>query len=85
MSSAVPGPTLEVRASTRPPAASAVGLAGQLRRRLNLGWDSLAAVHAPSEQAEVAVGFTGYRGRYLVHCHNLEHEDIAMMAAFATV
>jgi spore coat protein A, manganese oxidase len=22
----------------------------------------------------------GYRGRYLLHCHNLEHEDHSMMA-----
>ncbi len=38
----------------------------------------------PAEVAEVAVRFTGYRGRYLLHCHNLEHEDMAMMATFAT-
>jgi hypothetical protein len=23
---------------------------------------------------------TGHRGRYMAHCHNLEHEDMAMMA-----
>jgi FtsP/CotA-like multicopper oxidase with cupredoxin domain len=22
----------------------------------------------------------GYRGRYLLHCHNLEHEDHTLMA-----
>jgi len=27
---------------------------------------------------------TDHRGRYLIHCHNLEHEEMAMMAAFAT-
>jgi FtsP/CotA-like multicopper oxidase with cupredoxin domain len=32
----------------------------------------------------VAVRFTDHHGRYLIHCHNLEHEDMAMMAAFAT-
>ena len=28
---------------------------------------------------------TRYAGRYLLHCHNLEHEDMAMMANFTTV
>jgi spore coat protein A len=39
---------------------------------------------SPSESVEVAVRFTDYPGRYLLHCHNLEHEDMAMMAAFRT-
>jgi spore coat protein A len=38
----------------------------------------------PSETVEVAVRFTDYPGPYLLHCHNLEHEDMAMMAAFRT-
>jgi spore coat protein A len=38
----------------------------------------------PAEQARIAVRFTGYTGRYLLHCHNLEHEDMAMMAEFET-
>lgn len=36
----------------------------------------------PAEVAEVLVRFTDYRGTYLLHCHNLEHEDMAMMADF---
>jgi FtsP/CotA-like multicopper oxidase with cupredoxin domain len=39
----------------------------------------------PAEEAAIAVRFDGYRGRYLLHCHNLEHEDMAMMAAFEVV
>jgi len=31
------------------------------------------------ETAEVIAEFSGYRGRYVFHCHNLEHEDMAMM------
>jgi spore coat protein A, manganese oxidase len=31
----------------------------------------------------VLVRFDGYRGRYVFHCHNLEHED--MMANFEVV
>ena len=38
----------------------------------------------PSETVEVAVRFTDYAGRYVVHCHNLEHEDMAMMANVVT-
>ena len=26
--------------------------------------------------------FDGYRGKYVLHCHNLEHEDMMMMANF---
>ena len=31
------------------------------------------------ETAEIIARFTGYPGRYVFHCHNLEHEDMAMM------
>jgi FtsP/CotA-like multicopper oxidase with cupredoxin domain len=31
------------------------------------------------------VRFTDYAGPFLIHCHNLEHEDRMMMAAFAPV
>jgi spore coat protein A, manganese oxidase len=39
----------------------------------------------PGETAEVVMRFTGYRGRYVLHCHNLEHEDMAMMANFTVI
>jgi FtsP/CotA-like multicopper oxidase with cupredoxin domain len=29
---------------------------------------------------QILVRFEGFRGRYVMHCHNLEHEDMAMMA-----
>ncbi|MDQ1644908.1 MAG: hypothetical protein QOJ50_1092 [Cryptosporangiaceae bacterium] len=42
----------------------------------------------PAVLAEIKIGyarvFTDYTGRYLLHCHNLEHEDMAMMAEFET-
>jgi spore coat protein A, manganese oxidase len=47
------------------------------------GWKDTVDVR-PSETVEVAVRFTDYTGPYLLHCHNLEHEDMAMMAAFET-
>ena len=39
----------------------------------------------PSEDVSIAVRFDTCAGRYLLHCHNLEHEDMAMMANFTTV
>jgi spore coat protein A len=47
------------------------------------GWKDTVDIR-PSETVEVAVRFTDYAGRYVLHCHNLEHEDMAMMAAFET-
>jgi spore coat protein A len=37
------------------------------------------------ERARVIARFDGYRGRYVFHCHNLEHEDMMMMANFEVV
>ncbi|MEV5573421.1 multicopper oxidase family protein [Spirillospora sp. NPDC052269] len=34
----------------------------------------------PGETAEIITRFDAYRGRYLFHCHNAEHEDMGMMA-----
>ena len=45
------------------------------------GWKDTVDLH-PAEEAAVIARFTGYRGRYVMHCHNLEHEDHAMMARF---
>ena len=34
----------------------------------------------PAKSVEIITRFDGYRGRYLFHCHNAEHEDMGMMA-----
>lgn len=39
----------------------------------------------PGQTANILVHFGGYRGRYVFHCHNLEHEDMAMMGNFEVV
>jgi spore coat protein A len=39
----------------------------------------------PGQAAEILVPFSGYRGRYVFHCHNLEHEDMGMMGNFEVV
>jgi spore coat protein A len=36
----------------------------------------------PAEYADLLVRFPDLPGRYVMHCHNLEHEDMAMMAVF---
>jgi spore coat protein A len=36
-------------------------------------------------QVDLLIRFDGYRGRYVLHCHNLEHEDMMMMANFEVV
>jgi spore coat protein A, manganese oxidase len=48
------------------------------------GWkDTLVA--PPGGQILVAARFAGYTGRYLLHCHNLEHEDLGMMADYEII
>ncbi|GAA2205413.1 multicopper oxidase family protein [Nonomuraea monospora] len=48
------------------------------------GWKDTVDVR-PYEVVDVLARFDGYRGRYMLHCHNLEHEDMAMMADFEVV
>ncbi len=39
----------------------------------------------PGESAEIITRFDAYRGRFLFHCHNAEHEDMGMMANLEVV
>ncbi|WP_188190020.1 multicopper oxidase family protein [Nonomuraea sp. SYSU D8015] len=48
------------------------------------GWKDTVDVR-PYEVVDVLVRFAGHRGRYMLHCHNLEHEDMAMMADFEVI
>jgi FtsP/CotA-like multicopper oxidase with cupredoxin domain len=45
------------------------------------GWKDTVLV-MPGEKATVLVRFLRYPGLYMVHCHNLEHEDAGMMRNF---
>lgn len=56
----------------RPPAAT------------DAGWKDTVDVR-PYEVVDVLVRFDGHRGTYMLHCHNLEHEDMAMMADFEVI
>jgi spore coat protein A len=48
------------------------------------GWKDTVDLR-PGEVARVIARFGGYKGRYVFHCHNLEHEDMMMMANFEVV
>ncbi|CAN5243517.1 multicopper oxidase family protein [soil metagenome] len=42
------------------------------------GWKDTVLV-MPEERVEVLVSFDAYGGLFLLHCHNLQHEDMGMM------
>ncbi|MEV0092413.1 multicopper oxidase family protein [Streptomyces sp. NPDC050738] len=47
----------------------------------DVGWKDTARL-MPNEKLSVLVRFSDYTGKFVFHCHNLEHEDMAMMANF---
>jgi len=60
-----------------------VKLIGKPRKPLpnEAGWKDTAVVN-PGEVLTIIVRFDGYAGRYLYHCHMLEHEDNDMMRPY---
>jgi len=48
------------------------------------GWKDTLRLES-GDDVRVIMHFDGYRGRYLMHCHNLEHEDYDMMMRFDVV
>ena len=46
-----------------------------------VGWKDTVAV-GPDEIVRVILRFTDHPGRFMFHCHNLEHEDNGMMGQF---
>ncbi|GLY69909.1 multicopper oxidase family protein [Amycolatopsis taiwanensis] len=52
---------------------------GRSPGRFDSGWKDTVIVE-PAGQLSVIIRFDEYAGRFLYHCHNLEHEDMAMMA-----
>jgi spore coat protein A, manganese oxidase len=47
----------------------------------NQGWKDTVSLDN-GDDAELLVHFDGFKGRYVFHCHNLEHEDMQMMGNF---
>jgi len=54
------------------------------KRSSDVGWKDTISMNS-GETASILVRFSGHRGRYVFHCHNLEHEDMAMMANFEVI
>ena len=57
---------------------------GRKPDQADAGWKDTVNLK-PHGNVEALVKFTGFKGRYMLHCHNLEHEDMAMMANFTVV
>ncbi|MEZ4681342.1 MAG: multicopper oxidase domain-containing protein [Caldilineaceae bacterium] len=51
---------------------------------IDAGWKDTVLM-MPGETVQVLMRFDSYAGRYLYHCHNLEHEDLGMMRNFEIV
>jgi spore coat protein A, manganese oxidase len=47
----------------------------------NQGWKDTVSLDN-GDYAELLVHFDGFKGKYVFHCHNLEHEDMMMMGNF---
>ncbi len=63
---------LEFAGAPRPPAPN------------EAGWKDTAVVN-PREVLTLLIRFEGYTGRYVFHCHMLEHEDNDMMRPYVVV
>jgi hypothetical protein len=50
----------------------------------NRGWKDTVGLDNGG-RAELLIRFDGYRGKYVLHCHNPEHEDMMMMANFEVI
>ena len=48
------------------------------------GWKDTVLLN-DRETVEILIRFDGYRGRYVMHCHKLEHEDQGMMTNFEVI
>ena len=48
---------------------------------ISSGWKDTVLV-MPGEEIEILKPFQDYKGAFLYHCHNLEHEDMGMMRNF---
>jgi FtsP/CotA-like multicopper oxidase with cupredoxin domain len=48
------------------------------------GWKDTVLVN-DGETVDVLIRFTAHRGLYVMHCHQLAHEDAGMMANFMVV
>jgi FtsP/CotA-like multicopper oxidase with cupredoxin domain len=59
---------------------SRIGGRGALTQ-LESGWKDM-VLCMPGEKVKIIIPFTVASGKYVFHCHNLEHEDTGMMGQF---
>jgi spore coat protein A len=57
---------------------------GQAPHEHERGWKDTLRLDS-GDNVSVIMRFGSYKGRYLMHCHNLEHEDSDMMMRFDVV
>jgi spore coat protein A len=61
----------------------------RFKKRLDLAANELGPKDTirvnPGERVSIAMTFQGYAGRYMYHCHMLEHEDMDMMRPFVVM
>ena len=58
-----------------------VNINGVPQEASEFGWKDTFVV-PPASEVTILAKFSKYTGRYVFHCHNLEHEDFAMMGEF---
>ena len=49
---------------------------------LERGWKDVVVVGGDRGSVKILIKFSGFTGRYVFHCHTVEHEDARMMANF---
>ena len=57
---------------------------GQLKGCLDQGWKDTVLV-MPGDRVQVIKRFNTFKGTFIYHCHNLEHEDMSMMRNFKII
>lgn len=57
---------------------------GRLDGCLNEGWKDVVLV-MPGDRVQVIKRFNTFKGIFIYHCHNLEHEDMSMMRNFKII
>ena len=46
------------------------------------GWKDVVLIGGDQGSVDILIKFSGFTGRYVFHCHTVEHEDARMMANF---
>jgi spore coat protein A, manganese oxidase len=55
--------------------------AAERQRAGSSGWKDTVLLN-DKEMVDILIRFTEYRGAYVMHCHQLEHESMGMMMNF---